>query len=51
MKLKQLIIVKEILNSNQTILKKSDIKIGDRFYTPSKFLEKAKSKRVYYHLR
>ena len=45
------IIVKEILNSNKKILKKSDIKIGDRFYTPSKFLEKAKTKRVYYHLR
>ena len=29
---------------------KNFLKLGDRLYTPQKILEKAKTKRVYYHL-
>lgn len=36
---------------NKKVNKENFIKLGDRLYTPQKFLENAKMKRVYYHLK
>lgn len=43
------LLIKKILFEKK-IKTKNFLKLGDRLYTPQKILEKAKTKRVYYHL-
>ena len=44
---KHMIIIEEVLDKNKNII--SDLKVGDRFYTPQNKIEKDRSERVFYN--
>jgi len=45
------LVVEKVLDNNKKPYNKKLIKLGDRFYTPHIYLEKAKKQRVYFHLK